>query len=110
MLAGEPGDRWLRLCNAGFKPGIKVSGREESPDTIVVGSREPDERATRLVTPGERQGSMGFRLCRPMRSRIVPQRTYRRRSSTVASRRKNLRDVFASLARLARVKRWGKSP
>lgn len=32
-LAGEPGDRWL-----GYR---KMAGREESPDTVVVGSREP---------------------------------------------------------------------
>jgi hypothetical protein len=32
-LAGEPGDRW---------PGHrKMTGREESPDTVVVGSQEP---------------------------------------------------------------------
>jgi len=32
-LAGEPGDRWL-----GHR---KMAGWEESPDTVVVGSREP---------------------------------------------------------------------
>jgi len=32
-MAGEPGDRWLGHC--------KMAGREESPDTVVVGSREP---------------------------------------------------------------------
>jgi hypothetical protein len=32
-LAGEPGDRWL-----GHR---KMAGREESPDTVVVGSQEP---------------------------------------------------------------------
>src|SRR5580700_9195143 len=31
--AGEPGDRWL-----GHR---KMAGREESPDTVVVGSQEP---------------------------------------------------------------------
>jgi hypothetical protein len=33
MVAGEPGDCWL-----GHR---KMTGREESPDTVVVGSREP---------------------------------------------------------------------
>ena len=32
-LAGEPGDRWL-----GHR---KMAEREESPDTVVVGSQEP---------------------------------------------------------------------
>ena len=32
-LAGEPGDRWL-----GHR---EMAGREESPDTVVVGSQEP---------------------------------------------------------------------
>lgn len=39
IVAGEPGDRWL-----GHRKMVK---REESPDTIVVGSREP-------VTKGQR--------------------------------------------------------
>jgi len=32
-LVGEPGDRWL-----GHR---KMAEREESPDTVVVGSQEP---------------------------------------------------------------------
>jgi hypothetical protein len=32
-VAGELGDRWL-----GHR---KMAGREESPDTVVVGSQEP---------------------------------------------------------------------
>jgi hypothetical protein len=33
LLAGELGDRWLRHR--------KMAEREESPDTVVVGSQEP---------------------------------------------------------------------
>ena len=51
-LAGEPGDRWLLAKNR--SKDRPLQGREESPDTIVVGSKEPVTKwATRLVTPGD---------------------------------------------------------
>src|SRR5713101_168768 len=112
-MAGGPGDRWPPTVEAGLWPGIRRTGREESPDTVVVGSQEPvtnnpsaalrqlrGKRATRLVTPGDGHAGSAARRsytqdgvasstarCGAAESRKVPQRIYRRRSSTVASRR-----------------------
>ena len=97
-LAGEPGDRWLALSRP---QGRRRARREESPDTIVVGSQEPvTNRATRLVTPGDGHAgsseSWSYTRKRVVASlacdgaaqlRKVPQRIDRRRFSTVASRR-----------------------
>src|SRR4029077_6101380 len=89
------------------------------------------KRATRLVTPGDGHagsaatqsytqdgGASSSARRRAATSRKVPQRIYRRRSSTVASRRETCETssqssgltARAKLVRLARVKRWGKSP
>jgi hypothetical protein len=98
-VAGGPGDRW-----SGHR---KMVGREESPDTVLS---HQEKWATRLVTPGERLGWHRLGLCRPIHSRKVPQKMYRRRNGTVASRRKTCETSSNSSFRLARVKRWGKSP
>ena len=45
QMAGRLGDRW-----AGLR---EKASREESPDTVVFGESAPDQRATRLVTPGD---------------------------------------------------------
>jgi len=107
--AGGPGDRW-----SGHR---KMAGREESPDTVLShqGTLHPlnrgcKVRATRLVTPGERFGWRGFRLApagsltESATENIPPAE----RHGGIAQ--ENLRDVFAQLVRLVRVKRWGKSP
>jgi len=61
-VAGEPGDRWLGLMEWGRKAAATKAEREESPDTIVVGSREPvTKRATRLITSGGRHAGFAAR-------------------------------------------------
>src|SRR5712664_4631685 len=90
-LAGGPGDRWLRAIGAGGKSGHRRRRLARAGDEV---------RATRLVTPGDgHAGSAAkwsFSLTRVASSstrrgaaqlRKVPQRIYRRRNITVASRR-----------------------
>jgi hypothetical protein len=127
--------------------GPGQSGREESPDTVVVGSQEPvtktlkpaqaaeGTRATRLVTPGDgHAGSaaewsyspklkhwMGGVELSSMRCGSVTESATENIPPAAQHggiAQGNLRDVFeksgliarAKLNRLARVKRWGKSP
>jgi hypothetical protein len=128
--------------------GLEQSGREESPDTVVVGSQEPvtkypsaasrrlqGKRATRLVTPGDGHAGSGHaRNYTPELNTWVSgvELSSARCGSVTESAtenippaeqhggiaQENLRDVFeksgltarAKLNRLARVKRWGKSP
>src|SRR6266478_5211220 len=106
-LAGEPGDRWLL--------GREVQRREESPDTVVVGSQESvTKRATRLVTPGDGHAGSAARQSYALRrvapgstrrgaakSRIVPQRIIPRqnaaqqhRARKPAGRLRNARSVW----------------
>src|SRR6266849_4353408 len=120
-LAGGPGDRWL-----GHR---KMAGREESPDTVLrhalhfVGSGTLD-RATRLVTPG----GLPRRVCRkaelhasacgagfnPSRCGWATESATENRPpaewSAVASHRETCETSSKCSQRLARVKRWGKSP
>src|SRR5712692_11512464 len=115
-MAGGPGDRWL-----GHR---KMAGREESPDTVLrhalhfVRSGTLD-RATRLITSG---GAMGAQAKACATRRATESATENRppaERSTVASRRETcetssigagLKPGLYSSRRLARVKRWGKSP
>jgi hypothetical protein len=106
-LAGGPGDRWL-----GHR---KMAGREESPDTVLrhalhfVRSGTLD-RATRLVTPG---GACGRRGESPAATCVTESATENippAERSTVASRRETCETSSKRTHRLARVKRWGKSP
>ena len=89
--ADGPGDRWSRAIGTGGKSGHRRRRLARAGD---------ESRATRLVTPGDgHAGSAAkwsFTLRRVASSstrrgaaqlRKVPQRIYRRRSSTVASRR-----------------------
>ena len=74
--AGGPGDRWL-----GHR---KMAEREESPDTVL----ERQERATRLVTPGDAVAAEG-KLAAAAASRKVPQKLKPpAKRSSVISRRK----------------------
>jgi len=90
-LADGPGDRWPRAIGAGGKSGHRRRRLARAGDEV---------RATRLVTPGgghagsaakwsfslTRVASSSTRRC-AAQLRKVPQRIYRRRNSTVASRR-----------------------
>src|SRR5271155_4533990 len=109
-MAGGPGDRW-----SGHR---EMAGREESPDTVLSHQGTPHppsagsgQGATRLVTPGGRLGWCRLRFA-PAESLTesatenVPPAT----RSTVASRRKTCETSSNRSHRLARVKRWGKSP
>ena len=115
--------------------GPEQSGREESPDTVVVGSQEP---VTNISQPfycgfGVKGNAPGNARGRPRRLRCkvelltlvsgVELSSTRCGSVTESATenippaqqhggiaQENLRDVFAKLVRLARVKRWGKSP
>jgi hypothetical protein len=107
--AGGPGDR-----GSGHR---KMVGREESPDTVLShqGTIHPlnrgcKVRATRLVTPGER---FGWHRLRPVAADSITESATENippaeRHGGIAQ--ENLRDVFAQLVTLVRVKRWGKSP
>ena len=124
--------------------GPEQSGREESPDTVVVGSQEPVTKIPHLPygrfgikgnAPGNARGRPR-RLCRKAELHAsaggVELSSARCGSVTESATENippaqqhggiaqgNLRDVFANvpgltarakLLRLARVKRWGKSP
>jgi hypothetical protein len=97
--AGEPGDRWLGHC--------KMAGREESPDTIVLGPKGPvtndpsgalrrpqGKWATRQVTPGER---FGWRRFRPLASGLFTESATENRPPAEQHggiAQVNLRDAF----------------
>ena len=115
--AGEPGDRWFSYR--------KMAGREESPDTIVVGSQEPvTKRATRLITSGGeprrfcRKAGLHASACgaglNPARCgalRKVPQRIRPpAECSPVTSSRETCKASSEGAFGSVRVKRWGKSP
>src|SRR3984893_8205015 len=69
------------------------------------------DRATRLVTPGGESGSTGRNACatRSATESATENRPPAERS-TVASRRETCGTSSKCTQRLARVKRWGKSP
>src|ERR1700676_4530947 len=106
-VAGGAGDRWL-----GHR---KMAGREESPDTVlrhtlqIVGSGTLD-RATRLVTPGGAMGAQAKACGTRSATESATENRPPAERSTVASRRETCGTSSKSTQRLARVKRWGKSP
>ena len=112
--------------------GSEQSEREESPDTVVVGSQEPVTnkgnapgnargRPRRLCCKVELRASAGgvelsSARCGSVTESATENRPPAEQHGGIAQG--DLRDVFekagltarAKLVRLARVKRWGKSP
>ena len=92
-----------------------MAGREESPDTVrrhvlhFVGSGTLD-RATRLVTPGGEVEAGGVTRRYNGVTESATENIPPAERSTVASRRETCETSSKRTHRLARVKRWGKSP
>jgi hypothetical protein len=121
-LADGPGDRWSRVIGTGGKSGHRRRRLARAGDEI---------RATRLVTPGDGHAGSAAKWSYTLRRCGVELSSARCGSVTESATENippaaqhggiaqgNLRDVFeksglmarAKLNRLARVKRWGKSP
>jgi hypothetical protein len=96
-LAGEPGDRWL-----GHR---KMAGREESPDTVVVGSQEPVTKWGNA--PGNARGAVvQTSVCATVHGKCHREYTAgREKHGGIAQ--ENLRDVFETLAQFGKGEKVG---
>jgi hypothetical protein len=116
--ADGPGDRWSRAIGTGGKSGHRRRRLARAGDEL---------RATRLVTPGDGHAGSAAKWsyspelntwtssvefnstrCGSVTESATENIPPAKQHGGIAQG--NLRDVFAKLNRLARVKRWGKSP
>jgi hypothetical protein len=133
-VADGPGDRWLRAIGAGGKSGHRRRRLARAGDELPFGrfAAASGLRATRLVTPGDGHAGSAAKRSYTRKASGVELSSARCGSVTESATENippaeqhggiaqgNLRDVFEKvpgfiarikLNRLARVKRWGKSP
>ena len=94
------------------------AGREESPDTVLShqGTLHPLNREFREMgnAPGNARGAFWMARVSTRAGRFAHGKCHRKCTASGTQHgdipQENLRDVFAQLVRLVRVKRWGKSP